>query len=69
VATSADVHHAASPLERLWDRAYDDLKEEEMALLDAYEAILSCDLNEDSFGSGGTKSQPNVIVQYDPVMR
>lgn len=41
VATSADTHRTASPPERLWDRAYDDLKAAETALLHVYVKILS----------------------------
>ena len=69
MATSADAHHTASPPERLWDRAYDNLKEEETALLQAYEKILSCNLHEDGIGSAVTKSQPNAIAQHDPDTR
>jgi hypothetical protein len=69
MATSADAYHTASPPKRLWDRAYDDLKDEETALLHAYEKILFCNLHEDGFGSAVTESQPNAIVQYDPDMR
>ncbi|KAH0553451.1 hypothetical protein GP486_006481, partial [Trichoglossum hirsutum] len=69
VTTSTDAYRTASPPERLWDRAYDDLKREETALLHAYEKILSCNLHEDDFGSAANKSQPNAIVQYDPDTR
>jgi N-terminal domain of NWD NACHT-NTPase len=69
VATSTDTHRTASPPERLWDRAYDDLKAAETALLHVYEKILSCNLHKDGFGSAVTESQPNAIVQYDPDTR
>ena len=69
VATSVDTHRTASPPERLWDRAYDDLKDEETALLQAYEKILSCNLHEDGIGSAVTKSQSNAIAQHDPDTR
>jgi hypothetical protein len=69
VATSADAHRTASPPERLWDRAYDDLKGEETALLHIYEKILSCNLHEGGFGSAVTESQLNAIAQYDPDTR
>lgn len=69
VVTSADAHRTAGPPERLWDRAYDELKAAETALLHAYEKILSCSLHSDGFGSAVTQSQPNAIVQYDPDTR
>jgi N-terminal domain of NWD NACHT-NTPase len=69
VTTSADVHRTASPPERLWDRAYDGLKDEETALLDEYEKILSCNLQQVTFSSAVTKSPPNAIAQHDPDTR
>jgi hypothetical protein len=69
VTTSADAYRIASPPERLWDRAYDDLKAAETALLHAYEKILSCNLHEGGFGSAITESQPNAIIQCDPDTR
>jgi N-terminal domain of NWD NACHT-NTPase len=69
VATSADVHRTATPPELLWDRAYDDLKIEETALLHAYEKILSYKLHENTFSSTVTKSPPNAIAQHDPDTR
>jgi hypothetical protein len=70
VATSADIHRTTSPPERLWDRAYDELKEEETDLLLAYEKIMSCNLpHEDIIDSTVTKSTPNAIAQHDPDAR
>jgi hypothetical protein len=69
VETSADADRTANSLpERLWDRAYDQLKEEETDLVHAYEKILSRNLD-DSFISAVTESQPNAIAQNDPETR
>ncbi|KAL6824273.1 WD40-repeat-containing domain protein [Trichoderma sp. SZMC 28015] len=46
--------------ERLWDRAYDDLKKQDAALIQAYEKILSNKLNE----ANGSEQQ-NIIAQHD----
>ncbi|GAB1311528.1 hypothetical protein MFIFM68171_01738 [Madurella fahalii] len=59
---------AASLPVRLWDRAYEDLKREETALVGAYEKILSGQLG-DGLGSTVTESQPNTIAQNDPDAR
>ncbi|KAH0523411.1 hypothetical protein TsFJ059_008419 [Trichoderma semiorbis] len=45
--------------EHLWDRAYDDLKKQDVALIQAYEKILSNKLNE------ATGSEQNIIAQHD----
>jgi hypothetical protein len=45
--------------EHLWDRAYDDLKKQDAALIQAYEKILSNKLNE------ATGSEQNIIAQHD----
>jgi hypothetical protein len=68
-ATTANAHPAASLPERLWDRAYDDLKGEDSRLLDAYEKILSYNLDANSTSSTASKLQPNAIVQNDPDSR
>jgi hypothetical protein len=47
---------------RLWDRAYNDLKQEETGLVDTYEKILSRQL-QDGPGSAVPESQPNTIAQ------
>ncbi|KAL2195940.1 hypothetical protein P885DRAFT_70078 [Corynascus similis CBS 632.67] len=57
----ADGATARLPM-RLWDRAYNDLKQEEAELLDAYEKILSRQL-EDGSGSVVPESQKNTIAQ------
>jgi hypothetical protein len=46
--------------ERLWDRAYDDLKADQPSLVKAYERILSRELEENA--SGGT-SHTSIITQ------
>lgn len=61
--TGADGTTASLPIQ-LWDRAYDDLKREEPKLVDAYEKILSRQL-QDGPGSIVPESQPNTIAQDD----
>ncbi|KAG5805227.1 hypothetical protein H9Q74_009701 [Fusarium xylarioides] len=53
---------------RLWDRAYDELKQEDAALVSAYEKILSSQL-QDGLGSSVPESQLNAIAQLDPDTR
>lgn len=48
----------ASLAEQLWDRAYDDLKAQDVALIQAYEKILSSKLE-------ATGSEQNIIAQHD----
>ncbi|KAK3946786.1 hypothetical protein QBC32DRAFT_329042 [Pseudoneurospora amorphoporcata] len=57
----ADDTTASLPV-RLWDRAYNDLKREEAELVDAYEKLLSRQL-QDGPGSAVPESQPNTIAQ------
>jgi N-terminal domain of NWD NACHT-NTPase len=47
--------------ERLWDRAYDDLKADESALVTAYEEILSRELDRNASQSPIPEPQKNVI--------
>ncbi|KAI1357159.1 NACHT domain-containing protein [Xylaria arbuscula] len=54
--------------ERLWNRAYDDLKEEESGLVDTYEKLLSRELEGDPSSTDLT-SQKNKIEQKNPEMR
>ncbi|RYP02629.1 hypothetical protein DL764_005711 [Monosporascus ibericus] len=54
--------------ERLWNRAYDDLKEEESRLVDTYEKLLSHELEGDPSSTDLT-SQKNEIEQRNPDMR
>ena len=69
-ATSDTVATDASIIaQRLWDRAYDDLKVDESALLLAYEKILSRELNEKAPESGELEFQINAIEQRDPAVR
>ncbi|KAK3953791.1 hypothetical protein QBC32DRAFT_323246, partial [Pseudoneurospora amorphoporcata] len=58
---SADDTTTSLPV-RLWDRAYNELKQEEVKLVDAYEKILSRQL-QDGPGSIVTESQSNTIAQ------
>lgn len=60
-STDADGATASLPV-RLWDRAYNDLKREEKDLVDAYEKILSRQL-QDGPGSAVPESQLNTIAQ------
>ncbi|KAK4150587.1 NACHT domain-containing protein [Chaetomidium leptoderma] len=61
--TSIDGDGATASLPvRLWDRAYNDLKQEERGLVDVYEKILSWQL-QDGPGSAVPESQPNTIAQ------
>ncbi|RYO86463.1 hypothetical protein DL766_008196 [Monosporascus sp. MC13-8B] len=54
--------------EQLWNRAYDDLKEEESGLVDTYKKLLSRELEGDPSSTDLT-SQKNEIEQKNPEMR
>ncbi|KAL6816923.1 WD40-repeat-containing domain protein [Trichoderma camerunense] len=56
---TSTYHAPASLAEYLWDRAYDDLKKQDAALIQAYEKILSNKLDE------ATGSEQNIIAQHD----
>jgi hypothetical protein len=60
-STDADGATASLPV-RLWDRAYNALKQEKTDLVDVYEKILSRQL-QDGIGSVVPESQPNTIAQ------
>ncbi|KAK3955856.1 hypothetical protein QBC32DRAFT_321280, partial [Pseudoneurospora amorphoporcata] len=61
--TSAGADDTTTSLPvRLWERAYNELKQEEVRLVDAYEKILSRQL-QDGPGSTVPESQPNTIAQ------
>jgi N-terminal domain of NWD NACHT-NTPase len=61
-ATSDTVpSDTSSIVQRLWDRAYDDLKADESALVLAYEKILSRELNKKAPKSGELEFQTNTI--------
>ncbi|KAL2005187.1 hypothetical protein VTN00DRAFT_3037 [Thermoascus crustaceus] len=53
----------------LWDKAYDALKVEESKLVQAYEKILSRELNEDAPSAVTTDSQKNTIEQENAAKR
>ncbi|PKK47848.1 hypothetical protein CI102_8172 [Trichoderma harzianum] len=57
--SSGPTSTPTSLAEHLWDRAYDDLKKQDAALIQAYEKILSNKLNE------ATGSEQNIIAQHD----
>jgi hypothetical protein len=65
VKTSSCTDHNLTTPERLWDRAYDELKREEADLLFEYERILSYILKDNDPGSQATRSQANTIIQHD----
>ena len=60
---------ASSTAQQLWDRAYENLKTDESALVLAYEKILSRKLNEKAPKSGELEFQTNAIEQRDPALR
>lgn len=63
VETSASTDDTTTSLPvQLWDRAYNELKKEEAKLVDAYEKILSRQLQYDP-NSTEPESQPNIIAQ------
>jgi hypothetical protein len=69
-ATSATVvSMAPNRPEQLWDLAYDDLKADEPALVEAYEKILSRELSENVSKFAAPELQDNAIEQNDPVTR
>lgn len=63
-----DPASSAKRPQRLWDQAYDALKQDEPALVATYEKILSCQL-QNGLGSGVPETQTNEIAQDDPNVR
>lgn len=61
--TASSVPTSTYHAEHLWDRAYDDLKRQDAALIQAYERILSNKLNE------AIGSEQNIIAQHDALTR
>lgn len=51
--------------ERLWNEAYDGLKQKESKLVDAYERILSREFGKDDSSSEGSQMDENSIEQTD----
>jgi N-terminal domain of NWD NACHT-NTPase len=69
-ATSDTVASEPSSLpERLWDRAYDELKDKESDLVDAYEKILSRELKEGNSSSLTSGLCENAIEQKNLMTR
>ena len=69
-ADTADTNDTATSLpERLWDRAYDNLKTTDPALARAYEKILSRKLRDPGLSSPIDESEQNIIAQEDVRMR
>lgn len=67
---AADTSDTAASLpERLWDRAYDNLKTTEPALSQAYEKILSRKIRDPGLGSPVDESEQNIIAQDNVRMR
>jgi hypothetical protein len=68
--SSVIVHNASLP-EYLWDRAYDELKENETeaAVVQAYEKILSRYLRDRDPTSDSSIDEENIIAQDDPCAR
>lgn len=69
--SSVIVDKSASLPEHLWDRAYDELKEDEAetALVQAYEKILSRHLRDRNPASDSDVDEENIIAQDDPGAR
>jgi hypothetical protein len=68
--TSDTVPSTSSDLmERLWNRAYDELKANEDKWVDAYERILSRKLKGDDSSSTNLELQENKIEQKNPAKR
>ena len=55
--------------ESLWDQAYDELKNSNAALVEAYEKILSRKLNGQGFATPVTAADGNIIAQDNPQKR
>lgn len=73
--TSAEMDHiighlmAAKFNPELWDQAYNDLKNDDSALITVYERILSYELNENSSSSVALDYNKSSIDQIDQAMR
>ncbi|UKZ84837.1 uncharacterized protein TrAFT101_000727 [Trichoderma asperellum] len=63
------VDRSSRSPEHLWDLAYDELKVNDAALVDAYEKILSCHLCDRDPESDGDVDEENIIAQGDPGAR
>lgn len=55
--------------ERLWNEAYDRLKQKELKLVDAYERILSREVEKDDSSVEGSQMDKNSIEQTDKAKR
>jgi len=55
--------------EQLWDRAYDDLKDDEPIIVEAYEKVLSRELDGNASSSLASENQRNAIEQANRELR
>jgi len=63
--TSSTTSSLPNVSERLWNEAYDRLKQKESKLVDAYERILSRELEKDDSSPEGSQMDENWIEQTD----
>lgn len=67
--TSSTTSSLPNVSERLWNEAYDRLKQKESKLVDAYERILSRELETDDSSPEGSQLDQNSIEQTDKEKR
>ena len=63
--TSSTTSSSPNVSERLWNEAYDRLKQKESKLVDAYERFLSRELEKDDSSPEGSQMDKNSIEQTD----
>src|SRR5436305_5911811 len=63
--TSSTASSSPNVSERLWNEAYDRLKQKESKLVDAYERFLSRELEKDGSSPEGSQMDQNSIEQTD----
>ena len=63
--TSSTASSSPNVSERLWNEAYDRLKQKESKLVDAYERFLSRELEKDDSSPEGLQMDKNSIEQTD----
>jgi len=67
--TSSTTSSSPKVSECLWNEAYDKLKQKEPKLVDAYERILSQEIEKDNSSSEGLQVDENLIEQTDKTKR